>query len=293
MREKEREGQRSVCVWCGSKCCFYYRARKLYTRTPHLIIVIDDLCDYLLTVIAPADPPLVLLIAGIARVLSTSDAIVRRDVSHTYRIYIYLSPSPRPSRPSPRDVINSFTRVSFCIPRRSLCHRTVLLACMSALRLSAFPLRVFPPTPSPLQRARTFPLFFHFPALSSSPNSFSFLPRSLVCRPFVSLSILLDYVFFSRVSFLFLIPLSFSPVHPSLPRRFAIFLCFCIFSRAILHLRYSFSLSLARTFALYFSAGLACPFPFLSSVFLHRFCSTSRLSHSTLFFRSSCIHSYV
>lgn len=108
------------------------------------------------------------------------------------------------------------------------------------------------------EHARACSFFSLFrPPLSPRPNPpFSTLRpacqpgcRALRCRPFVTLSVLLDYVFFSRASFLFLILLSLSPVFLFLPRRFAIFLCFCIFSRAILHLRHPL-LSLSFSFSL-------------------------------------------
>lgn len=177
--------------------------------------------------------------------------------------------------------------MSFCIPRRSLCHRTAFSSSLCtrslALRLLAFPLRVFP---TPLQRARARSLFFLLFPRSLPP---SLLPRSLLCRPFVGLSILLDYVFFSRVSFLFLIPLSFSPVHPlSLLafRHFSLFLY--LFSSDPPPPLLPFPLS--HTLPLYFSSR---PFPFPSSVSLSQFSSAPLFSHSTRFFRSSCIHSYV
>lgn len=150
---------------------------------------------------------------------------------------------------------------------------------LSALRLSAFPLRVFPAAPPPLQSTRARVLFFlAFPPSSlaqANPPFFCSPPaclpgcRALRCRPFVTLFVLLNYVFFSHASFLFLILLSFSPVFLFLPRRFAIFLCFCIFSRAILHPRHpplALSLSLSRSpfhsCSLFFGRiGLFFPFP--------------------------------
>lgn len=114
--------------------------------------------------------------------------------------------------------------MSFCIPRRSLCHRIVprrgyVSLFASRLFLSAF-----------FQQLRALPLFFSFSRAFLSPNSFSLLPRSLVCRPFVSLSIPLDYVFFSRISFLFLIPLSFfpqfTPLSPDVSPFFSVFVSF-------------------------------------------------------------------
>lgn len=49
---KEERRETVPFVFNGCKCGFYCGARKLYTRMPHLIIVIDDFCyyDYLLTI---------------------------------------------------------------------------------------------------------------------------------------------------------------------------------------------------------------------------------------------------
>lgn len=81
--------------------------------------------------------------------------------------------------------------MSFCIPRRSLCHRTAFSSSLCtrslALRLLAFPLRVFP---TPLQRARArVPFFFSFfralsprpssPLFAVSPFCWSFYPTRL------------------------------------------------------------------------------------------------------------------
>lgn len=105
---------------------------------------------------------------------------------------------------------------------------------LSVLRLSAFPLPRFSSgstIPSEQTRAHSFFLAFPFSSLTQlNLRSFLLLPgcRALQCRPFVTLSVPLDYVFFSRARLLPLpdpfILLPGFPLSPSAFRHFSLFL---------------------------------------------------------------------
>lgn len=156
-----------------------------------------------------------------------------------------------------------------------------------ALRLSVFPLRVFPAAPPPLQRTRARVLLFFFFAFPPSslaqpnpplpfrpprPRLPAWLPRSPMspfCYSFCPARL---RVFLARLlplpdPFILLPGL---PLSPSAFRHFSLFLY--LFpersSTSDTFLFPSLFLSFSFTLALCFSAGLACSFPFLSPLSL-------------------------
>lgn len=176
--------------------------------------------------------------------------------------------------------------MSFCYISRP--PSPTALPLFPALRLSVFPLRVFPAAPPPLQRtrARVLLFFFRFSALLSRPTQPSsslppappllslpaWLPRSPMspfCYSFCPARL---RVFLARLlplpdPFILLPGL---PLSPSAFRHFSLFLY--LFpersSTSDTFLFPSLFLSFSFTLALCFSAGLACSFPFLSPLSL-------------------------
>lgn len=191
--------------------------------------------------------------------------------------------------PPPWVIINSFTHSAACpfvnAPPSSVTD-SASAPRLSRPFLSAFFRRLrrrFGTRARSRARNSFFPFFSPFSLSPVQPNSpFSSRPRpaclpgcrALRCRPFAILSVPLDYVFFSRASFLFLILLSFSPCLPLSPPAFRHFSLFLYLfpersstSDTFLFLFHSYSLFFGRI-GLFFPFPVAAPSPsFLAPLF--------------------------